>query len=128
MSKLLSDNRFDLRIRDCKFGRGVFAGKDFAPKALIEVCPVLLFDKHEEHMAWLTSATNLGRYYFGWGDTHSALAFGYGSLYNHSKRPNADYSCDIKSNEIVIFALKKIKKGDQIFVSYGYDPTKKHNV
>jgi len=122
MSKLLSDNRFDLRIRDCKFGRGVFAGKDFAPKALIEVCPVLLLNEHEVHMAWLSHASNLERYYFSYDEKYSALALGYGSLYNHSKSPNADYSSDTESKEIVIYARKKIKKDEQIFINYGYTP------
>jgi hypothetical protein len=125
MSKLLSDNRFDLRIRDCKFGRGVFAGTDFAVGALIEVCPVLLLNQHESHMAWAAHAGILERYYFDYDEKHAAIALGYGSLYNHSRSPNADYSSNTSSKEIVIFALKKIKKGNQILINYGYDPAKR---
>ena len=127
-SLLLKYHQFDLRIRECEFGRGVFAGKDFKKGELIEVCPVLLFTAHDGHMAWLAHASVLDRYYFDFDEKHSALAFGYGSLYNHSKRPNAEYSANTETREIVIYALKNIKKDSQIFIDYGYDPVKKFKI
>lgn len=123
MSTLLKEyNKFDLWIKECKYGRGVFAGKDFAKGALIEVCPVLLFTEHDSHMAWVAHASVLERYYFDYDREHSALALGYGSLYNHSRSPNAEYSSNTKEREIVIYARKKIKKGNQIYIDYGYNP------
>lgn len=124
MSSLLKKySRFHLKVQDCKYGRGVFADKEFAKGELIEVCPVLLFTEHDSHMAWVAHASILERYYFDYDKEHSCLALGYGSLYNHSKNPNADYSSNTKEREIVIYARKKIKKGDQVFINYGYNPT-----
>ncbi len=124
-SLLLKHNRFDLRIKECKYGRGVFAGKDFIKGELIEACPVILFSEHEIHMAWVAHGTQLERYYFDFDATRSAIALGYGSLYNHARIPNADYSANLETKEIVIYARKKIKKDDQIFISYGYNPAKR---
>lgn len=76
-------------------------------------------------MAWLSTASVLERYYFDFDENHSALALGYGSLYNHSaKNFNADYSVNLKEKEIVLYAAKPIKKNSQIFIDYGYDPVK----
>ena len=118
-------HQFNLRIKPCKYGRGVFAGMDFSKGSLIEVCPVILMNAHEAHMAWATHGTILERYYFEYDEKHSAIALGYGSLYNHSKNPNADYSANTETKEVVIYARKNIKKGEQIFINYGYDPVKK---
>lgn len=86
---------------------------------------MLVFSEHDTNMAWVAHAGFLERYYFEFDEKHSALALGYGSLYNHSKNPNANYSVDTKEKEIVIYARKDIKKGSQIFISYGYDPVKR---
>ena len=55
-------------------------------------------------------------YVFGWGDDLTALALGYGSLYNHSYTPNAE-TLETET-ELVITALVDIASGDEIFINY----------
>ncbi len=126
MSSLLQKyNRVNLKIQPCKYGRGVFAGKDFARGELIEVCPVLLLNEHDINMAWALHSYALEKYYFNYDEKYAAIALGYGSLYNHSYNSNAEYSSNTKEEEVIIYARKKIKKGNQIFIDYGYNPVTK---
>lgn len=55
-------------------------------------------------------------YVFGWGEDSTALALGYGSLYNHSYRPNAETL--ETADELVITALRDIQPGEEIFINY----------
>ena len=54
---------------------------------------------------------------FGWGSGEStALALGYGSLYNHSYAPNAETL--ETPDELIITAQRMIGEGDEIFINY----------
>lgn len=55
-------------------------------------------------------------YVFGWGDGRTALALGYGSLYNHSYDPNA--TTLETTDELVITATRDIAQGDEILINY----------
>ena len=55
-------------------------------------------------------------YVFGWGRASTALALGYGSLYNHSYAPNAE-TLETPA-ELVITAVRPIAQGDEIFINY----------
>jgi SET domain-containing protein len=61
---------------------------------------------------------------FLWGDTHkqSAIALGYGSLYNHSRAANADYESYYEEEEIHIIAYKDIQPGEEVTINYNNDP------
>ena len=101
-------------------GQGVFAAEPIAAGAVIEICPVLLFPKDQlEHVR----RTMLDDYYFDWGDDDAwyAFALGYGSLYNHSYEPNADYAMDFEANTIDFFSLRDIAAGEEILVNYNGD-------
>jgi SET domain-containing protein len=50
-----------------------------------------------------------------------ALALGYGSLYNHSYRPNARYDDDAQA-AMVFLALRSIAAGEEITINYNGDP------
>ena len=50
------------------------------------------------------------------GTDSTALALGYGSLYNHSYRPNAETL--ETPDELVITALHRIEPGEEIFINY----------
>jgi SET domain-containing protein len=97
-------------------GRGVFAGRAYRKNEVIEVCPVIRIPSH--------AADSLGgglEYYaYLWGEAGDelAVALGYGSLYNHSSKPNAKFTTRIKRNEIVFRAVRDIAPGEQIFIDY----------
>ena len=93
-------------------GRGVFATRRIAIGEVIERCPMLIVD--DERAEALTLGAD--GYVFGWGDGSTALALGYGSLYNHSYRPNAETL--ETTDELVITALIPIETGDEIFINY----------
>ena len=102
-------------------GTGVFAAEPIGEGGVIEICPVILFPK-----AQLVSVrqTVLDDYYFDWGDDGEwyAFALGYGSLYNHSFNPNADYGMDFENNTIDIYALRPIEPGEEICINYNGSP------
>jgi len=101
-------------------GRGVFALKNFATNEIIESAPVLrLTPKERKHCA----RTLLNFYMYPWKSTRSAsIVLGYGSLYNHSFEPNADWKQNFKTKTMVYRALKPIKKGEEILVNYNGEP------
>lgn len=98
-------------------GRGVFAARDIDKDEIIEICPVLLFPKSE--LPYMRQ-TILDDYYFDWGDNGElyAVCLGYGSLYNHSYEPNAEYGMDFGAQTIDFYALRPIAAGEEIFVNY----------
>ena len=102
-------------------GRGVFTGAPIKEGDLIEVCPVIVMKEGE--MAILDTTT-LYDYYFLWGDEQkqSALALGFGSLYNHFAPSNADYFMEFNEQTIEIFAVRDIEAGEEITINYNGDP------
>jgi hypothetical protein len=101
-------------------GKGVFAGRDIEEGEVIEVCPIILFPKEELiHMR----QTVLDDYYFDWGEKGEwfAICLGFGSLYNHSYTPNAEYGMDFDAQTIDFYCIKPIPAGQEIFVNYNGD-------
>ena len=103
-----------------KYGRGVFATRNIKAGELIEVSPVLTSCKDE----WkYLKKTILNDYCFSWGDNyeHTAIALGYGSLYNHSYTPNAMFTNNIDKLSIDFFAISDIDGGQEITINYNED-------
>lgn len=100
-------------------GRGVFAAANIKKDEVIEICPVILVPKSD--MSSLKKSF-LVNYYFYIGKDNSmlAIALGFGSIYNHSYEPNATYKKNLKERTITFFAIKDIKKGDEITTNYNY--------
>lgn len=109
-----------------KAERGVFA-KDLIKKdEVIEICPVLVVPRKDYP---ILKKTILRNYYFMWGKVTCGICLGFGSLYNHSYKPNATYKKDIKDQTIRFIAIKNIKKGEEITVNYNYgDPDDKKSL
>ena len=105
-------------IRDTgKYGRGIFATRDIKAGELIEVSPVLTSSKND----WkYLKKTVLYNYCFSWGENyeHTAIALGYGSLYNHSYTPNAEYNNNIDNLSIDFYAIADITDGQEITINY----------
>jgi hypothetical protein len=100
-------------------GRGVFALRRFRKGEVIERVPVLVLPANtlEEGPA----DSRLADYCFVWGRGTVALALGYGSLYNHSYRPNARYD-DTGPQTKVFSAIREIEPGEEITEDYRYLP------
>ena len=102
-------------------GRGVFTSKAFRIGDLIEVCPMLVFNTKERV---LLDQTLLYNYMFLWGDNddQSALALGFGSLYNHSATPNVRYLVDYENETLEVHAYRDIAAGQELCFNYNGDP------
>jgi hypothetical protein len=91
--------------------RGVFANRDYEEGETLEVCPCI----KQEHES---VAGRVADYLFSLNEEESLIAFGYCSMYNHSDDPNANWHI-INEDQMMIEATRKIKKGEEIFISYG---------
>lgn len=99
-------------------GRGVFARRDIKKGDVIESVPVLLIPA--DAVVDGIHNKSLGKYYYWWDKKTLAVSLGYGSLYNHSYKPNASY--EHGSGKITYRALRDIPKGEEICINYNYDP------
>ncbi|OWY22254.1 SET domain-containing protein [Sphingobacteriales bacterium UPWRP_1] len=101
-------------------GRGVFAAHPLKAGEIIEICPVLVLPPNNRPQI---DNTKLYDYYFLWGEDQSeiAIALGYGSLYNHSYQPNAEYEADYDSNTLTFICYKDIDADEEITVNYNCD-------
>jgi len=102
--------------RSSVHGRGVFAARSFEADELIEECPVLLVP------SGAVAEAGLDGYCFEWTEDHHALALGYGSLYNHSWRPNARYDHDHDAGVVTYTAVRRIEAGEEVTINYSGDP------
>lgn len=105
-------------------GRGVFTGAPIDTGSIIEICPVLYLPETDIKPL---QGTIINDYYFEWGKDlkAGALALGYGSIYNHSFNPNANYQVDMEANVLYIHALRKIEAGEEITINYNGSPEDK---
>lgn len=101
-----------------KKGRGVFSSYAIDAGILIESCPAIFIKDENERQ--ILKSTLLGDYLFYWDEakTISAIALGFGSLYNHSLNPNAYYVMNNESREIEFFSLIQILPHQEITVNY----------
>ena len=106
--------------RTKKMGRGVFALRDFKEGDLIEKAPIINITPQERKHC---EKTILNFYIYPWRSTRSgSVVLGYGSIYNHSFSPNADWKQNFKEEVMTYRALKPIKKGEEILVNYNGEP------
>ena len=98
-------------------GRGVFCVNDLHRGDLIEIAPVISFSKTSIECL---DKTKIYEYYFLWGEKMDipAIVLGYGSLFNHSDTPNAEFNLDLDSDNIHFLALEDITAGREITTNY----------
>jgi len=108
-------------------GLGVFATKNFKKGEIIEVCPIINVIGNEEAIL-LAKSAEVGEFVFETKEGN-ALSLGYGSFYNHSYEPNADYKAihleSVNREALQIMAWRPIKKGAEILINYNGDPKDK---
>ena len=97
-------------------GRGVIARKAIPADTVIERAPVLVIPTEQ-----VEDDAHLCDYVYHWGRDTVALALGYGSLYNHSYKPNARYD-DVGVMTKVFTAIRDIAPGEEITINYNGEP------
>ena len=91
-------------------GRAVFASQFIPAGTEFERVPVLIIPNDELFSS--AGGEFLAEYVFEWGE-----GTGYGSMYNHSYRPNARYD-DFSRNIKTYTALVDIQQGEEITINY----------
>lgn len=118
MKKLTtSGNIYIDKSRIANGGRGVFARHDIEKGEVVESCPIIEISKDDT--ANLTNNILVTYFfYLGKKKDKSAIALGFGSIYNHSYTPNAVFKIKEKEKTIDFVALETIKKGCEITFNY----------
>jgi len=61
---------------------------------------------------------DLEPYPMHWSKTHDVLAFGHSNLINHAETSNVYIRNDYKNNIKRVYAIRDLKKGEELFVNY----------
>ncbi len=127
MKKLLTST--SIYVMESKIpgaGRGVYAACDVKKGEVIETCPIIKVSKDEAaHLNESSLVTYF--FYFGRNKEELLIALGFGSIYNHSYNPNADYKIQPTKNIIDFVAIKAIKKDTEITTNYNHGTPKDKN-
>ena len=91
LKKLLTSNKIYIsKSRIPNAGRGVFAKRDIKKSEVIEKSPIIEVSPHD--MANINGSILLTYFfYYGKNKKQSAIVLGFGSIYNHSYKPNISY-------------------------------------
>lgn len=116
-------NKITLGYSNIHF-RGVFATEDIEEGELIERCPTVTMawrtNYQKDPTVWAYMYTNscpceeCKRH-----GAHFIMVMGWGQIYNHQDNNNASIKINMKDNVADVVANRKIRKGEEIFVTYG---------
>lgn len=95
-----------------KYGRGVFSNKKYEIGDTIELAPYI-----EDITSNYKGVIRDYIFKKSANSDKSVVAFGYGSMYNHSDTPNASWK--VNDDYVKISCIKPINKDEEIFLSYG---------
>lgn len=99
-------------------GYGIFANSVIYSGEIIEECPILDLGIPKGQISDV-----LIDYRFNWPQglewDKQVVAWGWGSLYNHSNNPNASWRSNLEKNTFEFFAVRDINPDDEILVYYG---------
>ena len=114
-------------LSDDNKGRAVFTSHPIPNGSIIESCPVIILDQADTVKI---HDTQLHDYYFVWDldDNQSAIALGFGSLYNHSENSNAEFIIDRENNMINFLATRDIGAHEEICVHYIHPGNHEHEL
>ena len=119
-NKILIQGRTEVK-KSSIHGYGVFAKEDIKEGDIIEEChfmslPSQLYDSIKRwpilRYVFHYPIRALGRF------EELVWPFGNGCIYNSSPNPNASWNTDEVNRLFVFYALKDIKKGEEIFTDY----------
>jgi hypothetical protein len=101
-------------------GRGVFASRGFKAGETVEICPVVVVNKVASDLP-----PEVGCIIFGWSylvtrqvGSLTAIALGYGSLYNHNNPANMRYEADDRLKALRFIAVSDIVQDEELTVNY----------
>ena len=122
-NNLWFNNKIEVR-KSSLHGMGVFATEAIDAHESIECVPVLLF--HRDTMKNLRVQTKnyyqthvLHDYVFGWEKGLIAIAWGYGSIYNHGEKDaNVSYKMRLHVPSIEFITKRKIEAGEELLIHY----------
>jgi SET domain-containing protein len=101
-------------------GYGVFANQVIEVGEIIEETPIYDLKIQKGEMSPL-----MNDYRFNWPQgagsewQSQVLAWGYGSLYNHSENANAYWRSNLENETFEFISNRRIEKDEEIFVWYG---------
>ena len=99
--------------------RCIKAARDIKAGELLESCPIILLAFGElEHY----DKTILTNYNYEWDDENDAFVLGYCVLTNHSFSANAMYKRNFEKKEMEYYAVKDIKKDEEVLINYNGKP------
>lgn len=98
----------------------MFARSALKGGTVIEMAPVIVMSASERT---LLDKTLLHDYIFEWGEKgkQCCMALGYVPLYNHSYEANCEYEMYFEQQLIVVKTVRKIKRGEELFINYNGD-------
>jgi SET domain-containing protein len=98
-------------------GRGAFSTEHIRDGDIIERCPAIEVDDRD------IGGELLNYVFYGSEESSRLVVMGYGMLFNHSSVPNVAYYLEQTAlgPELVIYALRNIRKGEELFYNYGDD-------
>ena len=102
-------------------GWGVFSTQDIQPQEIFEVCPII-----DMKLPKGVGVDTLMDYRFNWPQGTSdwdkqVIAGGFSMFYNHSNDANGCWRSNLDTMCFEFYALREIKKGEEIFIFYGGD-------
>lgn len=116
---LVSPDKLEVKLSPIH-GYGVFATEDIIRGEIIEECYAIKIPVKRGVMPHL-----FADYKFRWinenDEIEEVLPLGFGCIYNHSKNNNALWRQITEKKVIQFYALKDIKKGEEVCHFYGGD-------
>lgn len=117
MKQIINQNNVYVAPSTLAQGNGVFATTDLRKGSIVEICPAIFMPIKEFEQI---KQTKLFYYFYEYSNKEFAIVLGYGSVYNHSYQPNAQYKFNYLRRVMEVKAIKPIKKDEEIFINYNY--------
>lgn len=99
-------------------GRGVFASRDYSTGEIVEVCPVVIIEQ-----SYTKLPETLKTIVFSWDvlantSESSAIALGFGSMYNHDNPSNMRYEATSEPRLLVFSTVRPVARGEELTINY----------
>ena len=116
--KIIKTPHVYIREISSDIGRGVFSNRAFFKDEVVEVAPAILLSQNYNNLP-----VEFKDRVFNWGyltksSVGSSLVLGYGSVYNHSDRPNLRYEADDNRQVMRFIARRAIDPNEQLTIHY----------